>query len=129
MVKKWYANLKRSHTDTNDAELSGRPNSAIVPENIKKVHEIVLADQKLKSCKIEMRMKKSKGNGFTIFHDYLSIRKLCSKWVSRLLTVDPKQKRIANSQYCSELFKQNKQVFFRRYLTMDETWIHYYPLE
>ncbi|GFT29266.1 ABC transporter domain-containing protein [Trichonephila clavipes] len=39
-VKRSYADLKRGRTDTNDAELSGRANSAVVPENVKKVHKI-----------------------------------------------------------------------------------------
>ena len=51
-VKKWYADFKRSQTDTIDAEGSGRPNSAVVPENIKKLHKFVLADRKLKLCEI-----------------------------------------------------------------------------
>ena len=35
MVKRWYANFKCNHTDTNDAEHSGHPNSAVVSENMK----------------------------------------------------------------------------------------------
>ena len=31
-VKRWYADFKRSRTDTNDAEYSGCPNLAVVPE-------------------------------------------------------------------------------------------------
>ena len=34
-VKRWYADFKRGHTDTNDAEHSGCPNSAVIPENTK----------------------------------------------------------------------------------------------
>ena len=36
MVKRWYADFKCGHTDTNDAERSGHLNSAVVPENTKK---------------------------------------------------------------------------------------------
>ena len=39
MVKRWYADFKRSHIDTNDAECLGHPNSAVVPENTKKSPE------------------------------------------------------------------------------------------
>ena len=38
MVKRWYADFKHSHTDTNDAERSGCPKSAVIPENTKKLH-------------------------------------------------------------------------------------------
>ena len=47
-VKRWYVDLKRSRTDTNDAECSSRQNSAVVPENTKKLHNLVLGDCKLK---------------------------------------------------------------------------------
>ena len=47
MVKRWYADFKQSCTDTND-ECSGQPNSTVVPENIKNLHKLILADRKLK---------------------------------------------------------------------------------
>ena len=39
-VKWWYADFKRCPTDTNDAERSGRPNSAVVLENTKRLGQI-----------------------------------------------------------------------------------------
>ena len=48
MVKGWYADFKCHHTDTNNAECSGHPNLVVIPENIKKLHKLVLADCKLK---------------------------------------------------------------------------------
>ena len=87
-VKRWYVGFKRSCTDTNDAERSGLPNSAVVPEDTKKLHKIVLADRKLKLYETAEELKISEGSVFTILHEHLSMRKLCSKWVSRLLTVD-----------------------------------------
>ena len=38
--------FKRGCTDTNVAEHSGRPNSAVVPENTKNLHKLLLADRK-----------------------------------------------------------------------------------
>ena len=38
----WYAEFKRGRTSTDD------PKSAVVPENIKNVHNIVLKDRKMK---------------------------------------------------------------------------------
>ena len=45
MVEKWFADFKRGRTNTNDAECSGCPNSAVVPENIKEVLNMVPADR------------------------------------------------------------------------------------
>ena len=87
-VKKWNADVKRGHTDTNDAECSGYPNLAVVPENTKKLHKLVLVDHKLKSHETAEELKISEGRAFTILHGDLPMRKLCSKWLPCLLTVN-----------------------------------------
>ena len=56
-----------------------------------------------------------------ILHAHFTMRKLCSKWVPRLLTVDQKRERIDDSEQCLAMFKRNKPEFLRRYVTMDET--------
>ena len=67
----WYAEFKRGCTNTNDAERSGRPKSAVVPENITKVHKMVLGDRKLKLCEITDTIKISEGKVFTILYESL----------------------------------------------------------
>ena len=48
---------------------------------------MVLADRKLKLREIADTLKISKGSVFTILHEHLCMRKLCSKWVPPLITV------------------------------------------
>ena len=57
------------------------------------------------------------------------MRMLCAKWVPRELTVDQKQQRIDAWGECLALLNRNKMEFYRRYVTMDETWLHYYTPE
>ena len=57
------------------------------------------------------------------------MRKLYSKWVPHLLTVDQKQQRVDDSKHCLELFQRNKKEFLRKYVTMDETWINHFTPE
>ena len=56
----------------------------------------------------------------TILHEHLSMRKLCSKWVPRSLTVVQKQQRVGDSERCLKLFQRNKKDFFMRYVAMDK---------
>lgn len=79
VVEMWYADFKRRHRDTKITEPSGRPNWTVVPENIKKVHKIVLANRKLKLSKIVEELKISESSVFTILHENLSMKKLFSK--------------------------------------------------
>ncbi|XP_067145300.1 protein GVQW3-like [Centruroides vittatus] len=104
----WYAEFKHGWTNTDDAEHPGHPKSAVVPENIKKVHKIVLKDREVKLREIADTLKISEGSVFTILHDNLSMRKLLSKWVLRFLTPDQKQQRINDSERCLELFKRDE---------------------
>ena len=127
--KGWYADFKRSCTDTIDAEYSGHPNSAVVPENTKKLHKLVLANHKLKLPEIAEELKISEGSVFTILHEHLSMRKLCSKWMPCLFTVDQKQQCMKDSEHSLQLFQCNKKEFLCKYVTMDETWIHLFTLE
>ena len=92
-----YTNVdfKRGRTDTNDAEPS------VIPENTKK---LVLDNRKLK-----------------LSWRYQSMRKWCSKWVQGLLTLDPKQQRVDNSDNSDastiqsdvcNCFNETKRVFY-----------------
>ena len=127
-VKRWYADFKCGCTHTNDAKRSGCPNLAVVPENTKKFHKLVLVDHKLKLHKIAEKLKILESSVFTILHEHLSMRKLCSKWVLHLLTVDQKQ-RVDDSECYLQLVQYNKKEFLHKYVTMDETWIHHFTLE
>ena len=86
-------------------------------------------DRKLKLRKIADTLKISEGGVFIILHKSLGMRKLFLKWVSRLLTPNQKQQRVEDSERCLELFKWGKRGFLRRYVTIDETWIHHYTPE
>ena len=85
--------------------------------------------RKLKLREIAEILKISEGSVFIILHESLGMRKLFSKWVPRLLTTDQKQQHVEDSERCLELFKRGKKDFLRRYVTMDETWIHHHTPE
>ena len=125
----WYNELKRGRSDLNDAQRSGRPKSAVNEENVMKIREIVLSDRKMKVREIAEASKLSYGSALTVLHDNLGMKKLNAKWVPRLLTPCQKQQRIDDSKACLKIFNRNKADFLRRYVTMDETWIHHYTPE
>jgi histone-lysine N-methyltransferase SETMAR len=60
-----------------------------------------------------------------ILHEELDIKKLCARWVPRLLTADKKCTHMKISEQCLERFNKNKTDFVRPFITMDETWIHH----
>ena len=46
-------------------------------------------------------------------------------WVPRLLTIDNTRNRVTTSIECLALFNRNKDEFLRRFVKVDETWIHH----
>jgi len=64
-----------------------------------------------------------------ILHEILGMRKLSARWVPSLLTPDNKRNRETTSEQCLTLLKRNPKEFLRRFVTVDETWIHWYTPE
>ena len=57
------------------------------------------------------------------------MRNLSAHWVPRLLTVDQKHTRHTLSRTNLNLFEEDPANFLKRFVTMDETWVHYFTLE
>jgi histone-lysine N-methyltransferase SETMAR len=64
-----------------------------------------------------------------ILHEELDMKKLCTRWVPRLLTADQKRTRTKISEECLERINKNKTDFVHQFITMDETSIHHYTPE
>ena len=88
-----------------------------------------MANRKLKLCEIAEELKISEDSVFTLLHEQLSMRKLSSKWMWCLFTVDQKQQCVDDSKLCLQLFQRNKKVFLRKYVTIDKTLIHHFTPE
>lgn len=128
-IRTWFAKFRTGHMSVEDDERSGRPKEAVTPENVKKIHKIILENRKVKLAEIADIVKISIERVHHIVHEYLGMRKLYAKWVPRELTMDQKQQRVDDSEECLAMMNRNKSEFFRRYITMDETWLHHFTPE
>lgn len=128
-VKKWAAEFQHGRTSIQDDERSGRPKTATTDEIIEKIHNAVLNDRRIKVRELVEIAKISDERVRNILHEHLNMKKLSARWVPRLLTIDHKRERMNTSKHCLELFQHNPQEFLRRFITVDETWIHHYTPE
>lgn len=128
-VYKWFGNFRSGHMDTCDAERSGRPLEVTTPEIIDKIHDMVLEDRRVKVREIATAVGISTERVHNILHKHLDMTKLSARWVPRLLTADQKRIRVNCSKEGLQLLEKNPEDFWRRFITVDETWIHYYTPE
>ena len=96
---------------------------------VNKIHDIVLNDPKVKVCEIAKIVSISAERAMNILHTCLCMRKLSATWVPRLLTIDQERIRVTTSEKNLTYFNRNPKEFLRRFVSMDETWIHHYTLE
>ena len=129
VVHKWFTEFRCGRISTSDAERPGRPKEVTSQEIIDKIHDIVLNDRRLKVLEISETVNISMGRVWHILHECLGMRKLSARWVPCLLTADHKRARVVASEQCLGMFQRNSKEFLRRYVTVDETWIHYYKPE
>lgn len=125
----WINEFKRGRTSTKDEAHPGRPVEVTTPEMIEKIHGIVMEDRRMKVREIAEIVGISVDRVHNILHEKLQMKKLCARWVSRLLTIDQKRTRKDFSKQGLSMLTRNPQDFWRRFVTVDETWIHHYTPE
>jgi histone-lysine N-methyltransferase SETMAR len=92
-IKKWTAEFKRGRTSLEDGPREGRPKSATTPEITEQVHDMVLDDGRMKVREIAETIGISIERVGCILHEELDMKKLCARWVPRLLTADQNRTR------------------------------------
>lgn len=95
---------------------------------IRSVTQNILSDRKVKLIELAETVKISKEPFRHIVHEYLDMCKR-SGLVLHEVTIDQKQQSVDDREQCLDLFKRYKNEILRRYLTMDETWLHYFTPE
>ena len=106
------AEFKRGCTSCQDEHRCGRPNKMITTEMVKKIHNMVLDDRRLKVRELAVMVGISKSAVHRILTENLDMEKLCVRWVPRLLTMEQKQRREDVSIECLAIFHNDTADFF-----------------
>ncbi|XP_071104776.1 uncharacterized protein [Haliotis cracherodii] len=111
-VKRWVAEFKRGRSSTDDEPRPGPPVVSSTPEIVQRILDIVMDDRRVTQRQIANRM-----------------HKVSARWVPKLLTADQKRQRESLSRENFKPFEGDPDNFLKRFVTMDETWVHHFEPE
>ncbi|XP_031328764.1 uncharacterized protein LOC116159819 [Photinus pyralis] len=116
-VKFWKAEFVRGRTSVFDDERPGRPNEVTTPEMINKVHNMIMADRRIKLRELVEALNIPNERVHNIIHHHLDMKKLSARWVLRLLTNDQMRKRVTTSETLLAMIRTARsEGFFRRFI-------------
>lgn len=121
-VKYWFWEFRGDRNSATDAGRGGRPSDAITEDHVKRIHEMVLAERSVKVRELADATNISTERTCYVLGEILGMTKLLSRWVPRMLTPDQRHKRVSISKECLDLLTRNRADFWRRLVTVDETW-------
>lgn len=125
----WHKHFVEGRERVENESHDRRPRTSITAGNIDSVRQLVEGDRRLTTSDIAIKVGISYGSTYSILSEELGYRKVCARWVPRLLTVDQKLNRF---QVCERLlarFREEGDPFLSHIVTCDETWVHHYTPE
>ena len=82
-----YGEFNRGRSSLQDEFREGRPNSVVVLETIDAVCQLILQDGHVTYREIETIFDISGTSIHSILHEYLTVKKICSRWIPHNLSI------------------------------------------
>lgn len=125
MVRKWIRAFKDGRTNVHDEERSGRP-SVISEDLVQKVDQTVRESRRFTITSLSDGFPQvSRSVLYEIVTKRLDYRKVCSRWVPKMLTEVHKTKRLSSALTFLERYHEEGDDFLGQIVTGDETWVAY----
>ena len=120
--------FKEGRVSVRDDERCGRSKEVRTPELIGQIKNFMDKDRRVSIETIRAQFDVSVGTVHTIIPEELKMRKICAKFVPRVLREDKKERRCHDSREIVELINSDP-VVLDALVTCDESWIYCYDIE
>ena len=122
-VRKWCTMSRDGRTNVHDAERSGRP-SVITDPLKQKVNRILRENRHFTISDVcEQCPEVSRTVVYEIVTEHMQYRKICARWVLRMLTDAHKAARMGAALMFLERYERDGNAFLDQIVTGHETWI------
>ena len=102
-MKNWFNEFNSERQSLKDEVREGPPKTAVVPENIDAVRELIMQDRHVTYRDIESYLSISSTSIHSILHDYLAVKNISSLWIPHNLTNAQKKFRV---DWCKEMLEK-----------------------
>ena len=127
-VFEWHKRFKEGRESVRDDERCGRREEVRTPELIGQIKNFMDKDRRVSIETISAQFDVSVGTVRTIIREELEMRKICAKFVPRVLRENQKERRCHDSREMVELINSDL-VVLDALVTSDESWIYCYDPE
>ena len=127
-VFEWHKRFKEGTGSLRDDERCGRSKEVRTPELIGQIKNFMDEDRRVSIETISAQFDVSVGTVHSIIREELKMRKICVKFVPRLLREDQKERCCHDSREMVELINSDPAVL-DALVTCDESWIYCYEPE
>ncbi|UYV64613.1 hypothetical protein LAZ67_3001318 [Cordylochernes scorpioides] len=128
MVRRWRSWFLEGRQNVHDDERSSRPVTATDNAAVAAVRNVVEADHHVTIDEIMIRLPPGIEIGRsligTIMSDVLNFRKVCARWVPRLLSKNHKQQWMEAARAFLEMHRRDGDQLFSHIVTGDESWVN-----
>ncbi|GFU74553.1 histone-lysine N-methyltransferase SETMAR [Trichonephila clavipes] len=122
-VRKWLRAVKDERKNVHDEPRIGRP-SEITDDLVNAVDEKIREDRRFTISTLALEFPNvGRATSPKVISEKLKFRKLCARWVPRLLTEEHKLKRMACTLDFLDRYHKEGDQFLERIATGDETWV------
>lgn len=124
-VRQWCRNFKNGRTNVHDEKRSGRP-SIQTDEIVSQVDQTLRSDRRLTISGLADKFPQlGRTTVYNIVTENLAYRKLCARWVPKMLTDHHKEQRMSSGRKFLARYQQDGDDLFSHIVTGDETWVSY----
>lgn len=125
MVRKWVRMFNSGRTNVHDEDRSGRP-SLVTDDLVRAVDEKIRENRRFTMTTLSDEFQQiSRTLLYGIVTDRLGYRKLCSRWVPKMLTDVHKTKRLGSALTFLTRYSDDGENFLNKIVTGDETWVRH----
>lgn len=128
-IYRWIQQFANGREDIEDGHRSGRPSTSTNDDQVAAVADLVEEDHRISVKTIAKTLEISIGSVETFLRDRLNLSKLSARWVPKALRDDQRAQRAKAAIQFLNRFDDDRDNFFSRLVTGDETWIYQYDPE